>query len=329
MLGTSRLRRTLDRAVTPDAPSRYGRPGLAVRRVALRIGRPLSVPAEQRDALLARALVDTARAGRVDALAGCALAADAVVEVQTDLGILLMHADDEVMTPLIRAAGVWEQEEAAWLRRVVRPGGVVLDVGANVGYFTLLVAQLAGSEGAVVAVEPEARNLELLRANLWNHRLDDVVVLPIAAWSSRTLLPLALSEGNRGDHQVRPDRPEGAARLVPAAALDELLGEHSTVDVVKVDTQGVDHEVIAGLHATLERSHDPQVLVEYWLEGMEDRGIDARSVLSGYRDLGFELALLGDAGEATTATDDEVIRACEASGGRFVNLVLRRPRASR
>lgn len=325
MLGTSRLRYALSSSATADAPSRFGAPGLVARRLALRAGRPVSVPAEQRDLLIAGVLGDVARAGRIDALAGSALAAGAVVEVSTDVGPLLMHADDEVMTPAIRAAGVWEQEEAAWLRRVVTPGATVLDVGANVGYFTLLVAQIAGPGGAVVAVEPEARNVAVLRANLWSHGLDDVVVLPIAGWSRRTLLPLALSEANRGDHQVRPDGVDVAARLVPAAALDDLLGEYATVDVVKVDTQGVDHEVIAGMRRTLDRSTDPQVLVEYWLEGMEERGIDPRSVLAGYRSLGFELALLGNEGETKSATDDEVIAACEAWHGRFVNLVLRRP----
>ncbi|MBJ7329662.1 MAG: FkbM family methyltransferase [Solirubrobacteraceae bacterium] len=325
MLGRFRLRRSLEGRDTPESPSRFGPPGLVARRAALRAGQPLSVPAEQRDRLLAAALADVSRGGRIDALATHRLPADEITEVATDVGPLLMHEGDEVMTPAIREEGVWEKEEAAWLRRVVQPGAAALDVGANVGYFTLLIAQLAGPDGAVVAVEPETRNLGLLRANLWRHGLDDVAVLPIAGWSSRTLLPLVFSEVNRGDHQVRPDRADAAAQLVPAGPLDELLGEHAVLDVVKVDTQGVDHEVIAGLRTTLARSPDPQVLVEYWLEGMEDRGIDPREVLGGYRGLGFELALLGDDGTATAATDDEVIAACEAWAGRFVNLVLHRP----
>lgn len=325
MLAKFRLRQHLNGKVA-ESPSQFGAPGLAVRRVALRAGKPVSVPAELRDRLLAAAISDAGRSARMDALAATDLPADAVTEVTTDIGPLLMHAADEVMTPAIRDTGVWEQEEAAWLRDVVRPGAAVLDVGANVGYFTLLVAQLVGPDGAVVAVEPEPGNLGLLRANLWRHGLDDVTVVPIAGWSTRALLPLVFSATNRGDHQVRPDRAEAAAQLVPAGPLDELLGEDATLDVVKVDTQGVDHEVIAGLQQTLARSPDPQVLVEYWLEGMEDRAIDGRGVLSGYRDLGFELSLLGDGGTARAASDDDVIAACEAWEGRYVNLVLRRPR---
>ncbi len=323
MLRTSRLHAALTGAAASDPPSRFGAAGLAARRVALRAGRPLSVPAERRDVLLADAVAEVAREARIGALAARPLLQDAVVEVDTDIGPILLHSGDEVMTPLIRAQGDWEAEEAAWLRRVVRPGSAVLDVGANVGYFTVLMAQLAGRGGAVVAVEPEARNLSVLRANLWRHGLDDVAVLPIAAWSGRALLPLVLNEENRGDHQVRPD-VSGAAQLVPAAALDELLGEHTTLDVIKVDTQGVDHEALAGLRDVLRRSPDPQVLVEFWLDGMDDRGIDARGVLASYRDLGLDAALLGDDGSATAATDDEVLAATGAAPGRFVNLVLRK-----
>jgi FkbM family methyltransferase len=328
MLNRVRLRKALadDGA---DTPSKHGRAGLVARRAMLRTARPVEVPARQRDAVLADALRDVGLESRIAALAAHRLPADEIVEVETDVGPLLMHAADGVMTVAIREHGVWEHEEAAWLRRVVRPGATVLDIGANVGYFSLLVAQLAGPTGHVVAVEPEHRNLGLLRANLWRHERDDIVVLPIAAWSSRTLLPLVLSEFNRGDHQVRPDSEASGAQLVPAAALDALLGEHATVDVVKVDTQGVDHEVIAGLRTTLERSADPQILIEYWLEGMEDRGIDARGVLAEYRSLGFELALLQDDGSAVVASDDDVIAACEAWDGRFVNLVLRRPAGAR
>lgn len=122
---------------------------------------------------------------------------------------------------------------------------------------------------------------------------------------------------------MRPDT-SGVGTLVPASDLDGVLGDRATLDVVKVDTQGVDHEAIAGLRRTLERSLDPQILVEFWLEGLSERGIDARGVLAGYRALGFVPSLLGAEGSASPATDDEVMAATEHAPGRFTNLVLRR-----
>ena len=95
----------------------------------------------------------------------------------------------------------------------------MLDVGANVGYMTALAARMAGSEGLVVAVEPEPANVALLRANLWLNGLENVRVLPIAAWSARDMLPLRLNADNRGDHRVRSRRwgraPAACARRAP------------------------------------------------------------------------------------------------------------------
>ena len=112
-------------------------------------------------------------------------------------------------------------------------------------------------------------------------------------------------------------------RLVPAAPLDDLLG-NLVVDVVKVDTQGSEHEAILGLRATLSRSPDAVILAEFWLNGPAERGIAPRDVLRTYRDAGFAISLLGEDGRPSPTSDDGVIAACESWDGRFVNLVLRR-----
>jgi FkbM family methyltransferase len=197
----------------------------------------------------------------------------------------------------------------------------VLDVGANVGYMTALAARAVGPDGIVIAVEPEPANMALLRANVWLNDLPNVRLLPVAAWSTRQLLPLRFNAENRGDHQVGLPPDPGDAALVPGVPLDELLGD-LTVDVVKVDTQGADHEAIAGLAAVLERSPQAIILTEFWAENLEGRGLDPVRVLAGYRQRGFEVRLLGEGGDAAPATDTAVMDACDARHGRFVNLVL-------
>jgi len=268
----------------------------------------------------------TASEGIARALAeleGFAVDANEVVVTETDVGRLLLHADDQVMTPLIQRDHLWEAPEGRFLRGAIRPGATVVDVGANVGYMTLLSARAAGRRGQVLAVEPEQANLALLRANVWLNGTWNVKVLPVAAWSRRELLPLRFNADNRGDHQVGVAGGGGSARLVPAVPLDELLGE-MVVDVVKIDTQGSDHEALAGLSATLARSPAAAVLIEFWLGGFDERGISPRAVLGGYRNAGFSVALLQDSGHERPASDDEVMAACEGWQGRFVNLVLRR-----
>ena len=147
-----------------------------------------------------------------------------IVDVESDVGKLFLHRDDNVLAPFISEHGFWEREEADFLRALLCPGHTFLDVGANVGYMTLLGALSVGSAGRVIAVEPELRNLRLLRANLWRNGMS-AQVLPIAAYSRGGFIRFVRSETNPGDHQVREGAEEGS--LVPCSRLDELLRDRA------------------------------------------------------------------------------------------------------
>lgn len=259
------------------------------------------------------------RLAALEAIADDPLAAADVLRVDTRIGPVLVHADDEVMTPWIRHHREWEAEEAAWLEGALRPGATMLDVGANIGYFSVLAARAVGPAGRVIAIEPERRNLRVLRLNTWAH--DQVTIVPVAAWHSRTALELRFNASNAGDHQVHEASEGAAGTLVPAIALDDLLDE-TAIDVIKIDTQGVDHHVITGLSRTLAANPQAQLLVEFWLESMDERGDRGADVLAGYRKLGRPIGLLGDHGNSTLATDAEILAATEVAHGRFVNLVI-------
>jgi FkbM family methyltransferase len=234
---------------------------------------------------------------------------------------MLLHAADRTITPQLVHEGTWEPDEAQFLRAVITPGDVVVDIGANVGYFTLLGAHATGDAGTVIAVEPQVHNAELLRANVWRHGLVNVQILPAAAGAERGFLGLhELIPNNTGSFETRPTwGPDDA--IVPVVGLDEVL-EDLVVDVVKVDVQGADHEAIAGMRRALGRSPQAVVLTEFWLDGMEARGVTPVQVLASYRASQRPLSLLGPGGSTTRADDAEIIAACERSEGRFVNLVL-------
>jgi FkbM family methyltransferase len=284
-----------------------------------RLGRGLTSRQDRVTATIVTA-IDTLAATAASSLTPPRLDAAEVVDVPTVHGPLYMHRDDRVMTPLIQRDGFWEHEEDAFLSRVLRPDATFLDVGANVGYFTVAGAKAVGPGGRVVSVEPEARNVALLRANLWRNGLTGVSVLAIAAGREQGYLHLEHNELNRGDHQVLPIGDATSGELVPVDRLDHILGG-IVFDVVKIDAQGADHDVIEGMRGLLHPGL--AMLCEFWLEGMEKRAVDPREVLSGYRGMGLSVALLNNEGGEVLATDDDVIRRCEAWDGRWVNLVLR------
>jgi FkbM family methyltransferase len=248
------------------------------------------------------------------------LAAADVDMIESDVGGLFVHAADQVMTPALRASGNWEPAESIWLRRTIRPGDLVVDCGANIGYFTLLASATTGAAGAVLAVEPEPHNVALLRLNLWRNGCDNVAVAAVAASTRRDVLPLRLNPTNLGDHQLH-DEAVADDVLVPTVALDELL-IGLRVNVAKIDTQGLDHDVIEGLEQTIRRNPGLRLLVEFWLEGMELRRVDPVSVLAGYRALERPLGVLADDGAVTEAGNEEILAAATSWEGRYVNIVI-------
>ena len=103
--------------------------------------------------------------------------------VDGDVGPLWVPTDGTVLPHWLRCFGTWEPAKGALLRALLGPGMTAVDVGAKVGYFSLLCAQAVGPTGRVLAVEPDPRNYALLCANLW--RAGALNVAPIRAAADR------------------------------------------------------------------------------------------------------------------------------------------------
>ncbi len=164
-------------------------------------------------------------------------------------------------------------EAQLWQYLLPRPGDVFLDVGANIGWYTLRVAQMVGPEGLVLAVEPSPDNFAVLKENIKLNHLSNVTALNLAAWDRDADLDLILAKTCTGHTFKRAwansgkpwscfsERP--VTVRVPARRLDDVLQEQNVtrVDWVKIDVEGAEAEVLRGLRKTLTRFH-PRILVE-------------------------------------------------------------------
>lgn len=243
--------------------------------------------------------------------------------VQTELGPMLLPGWDEVLLPVLRRGEPWEREEADWLVANIRPGATVAVVGAHVGYHVLRISRLVGSEGRVLALEPDQSNFSLLRANLFLNAVENVEPICAAAGSGRAVGQLVRSANNPGDHRLfrHPDLPVRDTIAVPVVALDDIL---DSVDVIVTDAQGYDHRVIAGAKR-LVREHRPSILTEFWTQGLEGLGDDPRVVIQQYRDLGYAIAVLGCPRLGWNPSTTDIIAAADAEPGRYVTLILAPP----
>jgi FkbM family methyltransferase len=157
---------------------------------------------------------------------------------------------------------------------------VFLDVGANLGYFSLLAADRVGPRGKVIAIEPDPDNFSLLERSVAHNRLGDIVKAHRLALSDRDgEARLYLSEDNLGDHQVFATGELRNSVPVTLRRGADLLGEAwSRIDLVKIDTQGSEFAVVAGLLPVLTRCR-PRLIVELTPLSLRQCGSSGRELI--------------------------------------------------
>ncbi len=240
-----------------------------------------------------------------------------LVKIVCDAGELYIPQSDGVMRPYLEGRGTWEPEEGELLAEFFRPGLRFLDVGANIGYFSLLVAQLC--PGAVIhAFEPHPLTSRILALNAWSSGAD-ITVHGLALSAGERILALTTAEHNLGDTRSRV--AGSATMLSPAAPLDDVLPD-AVFDLIKIDVQGFEPEVIAGMQGMLRRSTNVVIVAEFWPYALRERGLDPVEVLNGYATNGLAVRIQIER-RLAIMSPVEVVRMCEQAGDAGqVNLVL-------
>jgi len=173
------------------------------------------------------------------------------------------------------------------LREFVPAGSTVVDVGANVGFFTMKFALWVGEQGRVIAVEPDRENFEVLVAKVKKAGLQDRVRLHQAAAAAETgSVRLRRNELHPGDHRIS-FHPEGIP--VPAVTVDDLVAAAAprSVSLVKIDVQGAEMLVLKGAKRMLDQLH-PALFVEVDDRALRHFGSSAEALLEHMQRSGYK-----------------------------------------
>lgn len=156
-----------------------------------------------------------------------------------------------------------EKDILDFLVKNIKEGDVVLDVGANVGVHSVLMAKLVGKKGKVVSFEPEAETFSTLKKNISLNELNNVIPFSIALSDSRSKKNIYFT-GNTGGFSLRDNSGSlkgSGVKLIPG---DELIKEENLQipRIVKIDVEGFEYEVIKGLSKTLKNKKCKIVICE-------------------------------------------------------------------
>lgn len=247
--------------------------------------------------------------------------------VKTRTGPILISSEDLSLMPFLSLWGTFEDELANWLVINLHPGATFVDVGANVGWFTVIGAKAVGPTGHVVAIEADPRNFELLLDNLGvNYVAEWVRPISVAAWREETLLTFHPSSKFRGNSSVAA--PDDAYRqrypgdrtqeiTVQAVMLDELLADLGHIDVLKMDIEGAEAHALAGMSCLFSDNRVGTVVIE----------INRASAGEAWEPFADWLITQERAGWTITdlVTSQQLSAKATVAGGHFHNVVLQSP----
>jgi FkbM family methyltransferase len=198
-----------------------------------------------------------------------------------------MYLDDKDSMRLAKF-GIYNFEETKLIKKLVKRKHIVLDIGANIGYFTLLMAKQAK---LVHAFEPEAQNFQLLKKNVELNKISNVKLHNVAVAEKNGKTKLHLCETNRGMHRIYPSRwcTEGSNE-VKTVRMDDVIQE---ADFIKIDVEGAELGALKGM-AKLLKKCEVTILMEFHPPSIIEYGSKPREIfdLVTSLDYNFKLPLI-------------------------------------
>jgi len=204
---------------------------------------------------------------------------------------------------------------------LLKPDMKAIDIGANIGYFTLLLAKHTNH---VWAFEPEKNNFESLKNNVVLNNLTNVTTLNKAVSDKNGKRRLYISKEEPGAHSLNKVRRYKNYQMVETISIDQRFPTE-LIDIIKTDTEGHDLNVILGAQNLINRSRNFILITELWIDGFYSQGKDPSEMFKLLDKLQFYDIMIIDENlhKVTKGTLEEAIKN-HRKHGQAVNLICKK-----
>lgn len=245
--------------------------------------------------------------------------------VHLDRGVMFSQRLDRYLALWLWKLGWLASDETRLLKRMCPPGTRAVDIGANIGFHTLQLAQLAGPTGFVWAFEPDPSNYATLTRNLEANHCRNVSAVNLAVANRSGQAAFYVSSSHSGDHRLFVPDPGARKKItVQAVALDDFFPACQSLDLIKMDIQGAEGIALEGMKRILESNPKLILMFEFWPFGLRQSGSQPERMLANLRDLGFRLSRIGGDGRDQNSPGES---SHFNESQHYVNLLARRERA--
>ncbi len=204
---------------------------------------------------------------------------------------MYIDKNDRVVSLALLLNGTWEEFETEVFKKNLKKEDVVLDIGANIGYHTLIAAEIVGKTGRVYAFEPDPKNFEILKRNVEVNGYKNVTLVNKALSDTNGVGKLFLSEeGNHGDFRIFGSSDNRQSIEIDLITLDSFFGNHiPKIGVIKMDVQGAEALVLRGASKVLKANKRLKVFTEFWPKALRLSGSSAKEYSSVLVKNGFKI----------------------------------------
>lgn len=236
-----------------------------------------------------------------------------------------MYVDprDEAVSCTLLMLGRYEPFASQVFSSLLRTGMTVVDIGAQIGYYTLLSAIRVGESGRVYAFEPEPGNFSMLCKNLSANGLTNVVAQQKALLDQNGAHPFYLAANNFGRHGIYTQNDAVDQIEVETTTLDDFFsGRNETVRVIKMDAEGAEPLILKGMKNVISRSDKLALLTEFVPPHLQAGGQSPEVYLNDLAAHGFILHLLDEEQKSVRrVSPHELVEICDAHPDPVRNLL--------
>jgi len=189
--------------------------------------------------------------------------------------------------------GTWEPDVVNVIRELVQPGWIVVDVGAHIGYYALILAQLVSPQGLVYAFEPVASNFHTLEENIKLNQILNVEAINQAVFDRSGHLELSVLDGAGLPDHASIDGSRGVRSIiVESTSLDDYFAQRDRpINFLKIDVEGAEASVLKGARKLIEADRPSMEIEIHYFDGHPEKNPAPQMLL----DWGFELRWIDQA----------------------------------
>jgi len=214
-----------------------------------------------------------------------------------------------------------DADEIAYLRTIISPNDSILDIGANIGFYSKILSDCVGVQGKVHSFEPDSVNFRHLKKNLKSR--SNVLLINKAVSDKSGTLNVYKSKDLNVDHRTYPIGEFESIEVIEAISIDEYVNAAWLVNVVKMDIQGFEVSALKGMENTVAANPNIKLLLEFWPFGLHEAGSSVQVFCDQIYSMGLRIQFME--GTKFTAFNDADIAQYETWGwGEYKNILVSR-----